>query len=241
MGEIHDRETLPDDFPTSPETPSAKLRRTAVARRCTPGDWFDVSVPLSLGQARVFRSRGKVGVFRYGPLPNNSTAADLSAEELAGVLFDAELEVGLIQHPRTSNLLAAHSGGADAMTIGQHAAGIGYPSGGHIFLDLEGVIGTTAGQVTTYCVDWARAIIHLGYAAGLYVGYAAILGPQELYELPGFDCYWSDAIRRRVNVRGCAVQQGAEVAAANGLPRYDPDTVAPDALGGLPMVAAAAV
>jgi Domain of unknown function (DUF1906) len=230
-----------EDDTTSPETQSSKFRaaRAPVARRCTPGSWFDVSQPLTIAQATAFRVRGMQGVFRYGPLPNNSDAPDLSSAELWMLLFDVGLEVGMVQHPRKTNVLASHSGAADGLAIAQHALTVGYPLTAHIFLDLEGVIGTSPGQVTTYCVDWSRAVIQMGYAAGLYVGFSAILGPQDLYELPGFDCYWSDLARRRVNVRGCAIQQFAEVPAMGGLPNYDPDLIAPDALGGLPIIAAA--
>lgn len=235
---------IPDDRPTSPETPGSKRppapARRAVARRATPGQWFDVSVRLSDAQARAFKAMGKRGCFRYGPLPGNPTAEDLSADELEMLVFDVGLEVGLVQHPRAVNVLSAHSGAADAMWIGKYAASIWYPSEDHIFLDLEDVSGSTVDQVTAYCVDWARACIQLGFRAGLYVGFDAVLGPQALYELPGFDCYWSDAAGRRVNVRGCAVRQRAQVPATAGLPNYDPDELAPDALGGLPIVAAAA-
>lgn len=232
---------VPDDTPTSPQTPSAKRPAvgSVVGRRATPGTWLDTSAPLTRAQALEFLSRGFRGRFGYVPLPGNDTSRDVSGAEIA-MLLDVGLEVGLVQHPRAANVLRLHSGGADAMAAAQWAASIGYPAGAHIFLDLEGVLDTSPGQVTTYCVDWARACLQLGYSAGLYVGYATVIGPQELYELPLFDCYWTDAVGRRVNVRGCAVKQRAQVPAAGGLPNYDPDDVAPDALGGLPLVAAVA-
>jgi Domain of unknown function (DUF1906) len=228
-----------DDTPTSPETPGAKAR-TPVARQATPGKWFDASVKLTLEQAQRFKAAGFVGVGRYGPLPGNSTAQDLDAEELESLVFDAGLEVLLFQHPRSVNVLSRHSGGADAMWVCQYASSIEYPPAAHVFLDLEGVIGTTAPQVWQYCSDWSRAALQLHFSAGLYVGFSAILGPQDLYALPGFDSYASDAARRRVNVRGVCYQQGAQIAAAGGLPGYDPATVEVDALGGLPLVAAGA-
>ncbi len=231
---------VPDDTPTSPQTPSSKGRPRIVARRATPGPWCDVSVKLTLGQALRFASMGMRGVGRYGPLPGNSTANDLDGEELEMLVFGAGLEVLLFQHPRRVNVISAHSGSADAMWISQYASSIGYPAAAHVMLDLEGVINSTPGQVTTYCVDWARAAVQLHYSPGLYVGFSAVLGPQELYELPGFDTYASDVAGRRVNVRGVCYQQAAQVPAAAGLPNYDPATMAVDALGGLPMVAAAA-
>lgn len=239
MVSINDRDTLPDDMPTSPETPSAKGRRLAVVRRATPGKWFDVSVKLRLEQARRFRAAGFLGVGRYGPLPGNSTAEDLDAAELEMLVFDAGLEVFIYQHPRRVNVLSKYSGSADAMWVCQYASSIYYPSAAHILLDLEGVIGTTMPQTWQYCVDWSRAALQLRYSSGLYVGFSAVLGPQELYELPGFNTYASDVAGRRVNVRGVCYQQLAQVAAANGLPAYDPATMGVDALGGLPLVAAA--
>lgn len=229
-------------MPDAPETPSAKRPPvgSVVARRATPGKWLDTAAKLTLAQALEFRAQGFLGVGRYGPLPGNSTAEDLDAAELEMLVFDAGLEVVLFQHPRRVNVIASHSGSGDAMWVCQYASSIRYPTGAHVILDLEGVIGSTLGQVTTYCVDWGRAAMQLRYSAGLYVGFSAVLGPQELYELPGFDTYASDVARRRVNVRGVCYQQGPEVPAANGLPNYDPATMGVDALGGLPLVAALA-
>ena len=69
----------------------------------------------------------------------------------------------------------------------------------------------------------------------MYHGYAVPLSASDLYDLPGFDCYWSDAGKRPVATRGNAVVQGAEVT-ISGV-KFDLDTVAADALGGLPFVA----
>ncbi|MCL2450879.1 MAG: DUF1906 domain-containing protein [Polyangiaceae bacterium] len=210
----------------------------AIARTATPGPWFDVYPCLTRSQADAFKARGMVGVFRYGPLPKNSTTSDLSREELA-MLVDVGLEVGLVQHPRLPkyNELKSHSGVADAITVGRYAVSVGVPAGVHVFLDLEGVRDSSPAEVAEYCNDWATAIGQIGFRCGLYVGFDAVLNAEQLYALPGFDCYWADAGPRKVATRGFAVKQGFGVEAADGLPAYDPDTMAVDRLGGLPVIA----
>lgn len=92
-------------------------------------------------------------------------------------------------------------------------------------------------QALAYCLDWGRTMLASGYLCGLYVGYSAVLSPESLYALPSTSVYWSDAGHRTVAKRGVAIQQRAAVTIADV--QFDTDLVAPDALGGLPVVAAA--
>ena len=214
-----------------------------IARAATPGAWVDASTPITPRVAAAVKQAGKVGVFRYVPLPGNSTKSDITGTEL-GCLLDAGLEVGLVQHvrgnPPTQPLWqpGAHSGVLDAQAAIASAQAAGYPPGCHLFQDLEACDGSSM-QVLTYCLDWGRTVIESGYLCGLYVGYAAVLTPESLYALPSVTCYWSDAGPRSVATRGFAIKQGAPEVTIAGV-EFDPDVVKLDALGGLPVVCAAA-
>lgn len=209
-----------------------------IARPATPGAWVDTSTPITPHVAAALKAAGKVGVFRYVPLPGNSAKADISGVEL-GCLLDAGLEVGLVQHVRGEPPKrplwqpGAHDGVLDAQAAIACAQAAGYPPGCHIFQDLEACDGSSM-QVLTYCIDWGRTMLAGGYLCGLYVGYAAVLTPDALYALPSPTSYWSDAGRRQVSTRGCAVQQAGSVDLAGV--GFDVDLIAPDALGGLPFV-----
>ena len=199
------------------------------------GPYVDTDTPCKASTCAALRAAGKLGVFRYVPLPRNGAGADISAGELADIC-GAGLALGLVQHPRAGLWLPAnHSGGDDGSAAAEHALSVGYPQGAHLFLDLES-IGGTAYETTVFAVGWQRAVIEAGYRAGLYVGFAVPLHPDDLYDLPGFDCYWSDDGNRTVGTRGTAILQGTEVAFASV--KFDIDTVRADHLGGLPYMAA---
>lgn len=246
MGEVHDRPTLPEDTPTSPETPAAKSERPvlAIARRATPGKWCDTSTPLMRAAAEELRRQGYLGVFRYLPLPGNDTSRDLTRDELA-MLLEVGLEVGVVQHVRgfpPAHPLwspAEHDALEDAATAIQMARRAGMPDGVHLFQDLEAVDGSK-GDTSGYTVRWGHVVRTSGYAAGLYVGYAVPLSPVDLYELPDVDCYWGDGPARTVAVRGCAIVQGRSLRADGVLPPLDQDVIQVDAKGGLPIIAARA-
>jgi Domain of unknown function (DUF1906) len=181
--------------------------------------------------ARV-RAAGYRGVGRYVPLPDNKATEDIDAPELAAILAGG-LGVLLVQHVRLPGWNpAAHSGDADAHTALEFARTAGYALRSHIFLDLEGIAGTGA-DTKAFAEAWAAAIAAGGYSAGCYVGYDVPLNAQELYDLPTFDSYWSDAGPRAVARRGFAIKQQAEITIA-GVP-FDPDTIQVDGRGDTPL------
>lgn len=203
--------------------------------RATPGDWVDTNTPISEEVARKLKMCGIVGVFRYVSLPGVRDYYDISRDELQRLTGEG-LQVGLVQHPRYPNWVPQnHPGAADARVAAAHALDVGYPQGAHIFCDWEGPMASTSvDDATSFLHSWGAAMILAGFAAGLYVGYNTILDEAQLYELPSFDCYWSDAANRHVAVRGCAVRQGSKAVIAGV--NFDLDTLTPDLLGGHPMV-----
>lgn len=226
---------------TQPELPGLPM----IAAPARVGRWLDTDVPLSDVVLEAVRAAGYVGVFRYLPLPGNSARYDISAGELARTIA-ADLQCGLVQHCRRGLIDALgqdrgidaseHDGEQDGRVAALAAAAAGYSASCHLFLDLENLGRSTTAAVIAYADAWAYAVRLAGnYAAGLYVGFAVPLTPEQLYNLPGFDTYWSDAGHRHVATRGCAIVQGHEVTIAGVT--FDEDYVAPDLLGGLPMVA----
>jgi hypothetical protein len=210
-----------------------------IAKQATQGLWFDTSTKLTAVTARLMRAKGYVGAFRYLPLPSNSPAGDIDLAE-ASLITAASLELGLIQHVRFPGWdPTKQSGTVDAGIACFYAMGAGAKSGSHLFLDFEGArVGATVAQCKIYIEAWAASVIAHDYKAGLYVGYQIPLGPVDLYDLHGIDCYWSDFGHRQVATRGCAiVQQNPDIVVA-GL-KIDEDKIQPDLLGDLPWVTAA--
>lgn len=201
-----------------------------------PGLWADTSWMISPHVAATLVQAGYLGVMRYVPLPANDSVADISGTEV-GCILDAGLQLLLVQHVRRPPWLpSGHSGDLDGSCAATHAQMVAYPAGCHLYLDLEGAAGSPP-DVASFCNDWATAVRRAGYRAGLYVGYSAILSPTELYALPEFNTYWSDAGPRQVAGRGFAIKQGASVTIAGV--EFDRDNVTPDGRGELPISASA--
>jgi Domain of unknown function (DUF1906) len=200
--------------------------------RC--GLWLDTDMPCSASVCAEVRARGYEGIIRYVPLPGNRGDLDISALERDNIIA-ADLQCGLVQHVRYGTWIPSqHSGSRDAEAACEAACGAGYPNGCHLFLDFESMGGTADGAIE-FAFAWQETVITAGYRAGLYVGFGVPLSPQQLYDLHGFDCYFSDAAGRSVERRGCAIRQGREVKIAGVT--FDEDTVQRDLLGGLPFVA----
>lgn len=209
---------------------------TAQAVKAISGLWVDASTLLSTAVLSAVRAMGYVGVIRTLPLPNNPTDGDLSAGELQDAL-GVGLQVSAYQHVRAGLWLPdAHSGAADALSAIAWARNAGLPAGMHLYQDLESV-GGSAIDTITYSTAWADTVIAAGYLAGLYVGFSVPCSPIQLYGLP-HTSYWSDAGPREVAVRGFALHQRQPEILIAGV-KFDPDVMAADLKGEVPVVAAA--
>lgn len=217
--------TIPDDTPTSPETPSA-LGRAVMAPSCSV---VDSSSKMNAVLLAELRRQGRRGVVRTVPLPGVSPAFDVDAGELALILGQG-LGSWWYQHPRFPGWKPReHDPEADARWAVKFARAAGYAPGTHGFVDAEGMSAdTTAAEAHAYNSAWAHVVVEEGFRAGLYDGYSQPETPDELYALHDVDCYWSDLARRKVSVRGCAVMQGPEILVLGV--RFDTDVVAPDAM-----------
>jgi hypothetical protein len=195
----------------------------------------DTNTKLTGGRAdpailQKIANAGYAGVIRYVPLPENDPAGDIDAVELNAII-GANLGLLLIQHVYGDRQgdpwdPATKDGTASGQAAVASARQAGYAAGAHIYLDLENIDGTTK-ATTVYANAWAAAVTAGGFLAGLYVGFDVPLTPDELYDLPDFNTYWSaDGDIQAVSRRGYAVKQGAGIEIGNVT--FDPDIVAPD-------------
>ena len=210
------------------------------AQLATPGAWVDTDQICSAAVLAAVRAAGKQGVGRYGPLPRNSSAGDLSGPELTRIC-EGNLQCLLFQHVRrpeqgyTGWRPSQHSGIEDAVAIIDHAKSIDYALGDHICLDFEN-IDDSPYAATKFAVDWQAAVISAGYRAMLYVGFQVPLHSIDLYNLPGFDSYASDIGDRHVATRGTSYVQRKYDVVIGGV-KFDAADMRIDLLGAIPYVA----
>jgi hypothetical protein len=201
-------------------------------RQTTRGNIVDTSAKLTAPVIQQVAAGDYIGIVRYVPLPGLSAAQDIDAAELRTIL-DAGLGVMLVQHVRFPGWDPRNrSGKTDALAAIEQAEVAQYLSGGHIFLDLEGIKGT-AQDTKRFAEDWAATIVDAGYCAGCYVGFGVPLNAVQLYNLHDIHSYWSDAGARSVATRGFAMKQMVPEVQIGGI-GFDVDAVAPDRLGDMP-------
>jgi Domain of unknown function (DUF1906) len=112
----------------------------------------------------------KLGIIRYvslgAPSPSDITLAERD------IVFDAGWEfLGLVQHvpfPHWSASPELGSQHGNAAVV--HAQSIGYPTGCHIAVDMEG-LGNAGAPVLQYMIGWCSAALVAGYKPLPYDGY----------------------------------------------------------------------
>jgi len=171
------------------------------------------------------------GIGRYIGMEQNG-AGDCDAAE-AQRITSRGFGLWLIQHcPFPGWSPSVGQGYARGNWAVRNAQAIGYPSGAHLELDLEGVApGTLAGAVADYCNTWVTRATAGDYPGLLYVGFDPILDAQELYGLPDFHAYCSDWGPRAVAKRGFCMRQIEADAVIGGI-KCDVGRCYPDQLGG---------
>ncbi len=150
----------------------------------TPGliGW-DTNTKITKAIAKAQFGKGFRFCIRYLTRASNKEApGDLTVAE-AGIILDAGLALGAVQHVAPEGWVASGPLGA---TYGRNAAAnaeqAGLPGGMNIWLDLEGVSNKSSHQdVIDYCNSWFDAVKGAGYVGGIYVGANAILTGDELF------------------------------------------------------------
>jgi hypothetical protein len=154
---------------------------------------FDSDTVVSLAVAQLFATQGYTFCLRYLSRSHGQQGGDLSANEANNILA-AGLALMPVQH-------VAKAGWSPTEALGQtmganaasNAASIGFPAGVNVWCDLESVAeGSDPAEVIAYCNAWFGAVSAAGYVPGLYVGPAAGLDGQQLYDLT-VEHYWKSA------------------------------------------------
>jgi hypothetical protein len=206
-----------------------------VVKSAIAGKYFDVDSELSGAEAAAFVAAGFAGCIRYFPLNSLDVPGCLTSLELQ-ILLSAGLSVAAVQHvdsfPWTPTAALGTSHGNYAAA---YAKAIGYPSGAAIYCDMESPATTaTAEDCIAYLNAWVSEVQAAGYVPSLYIGWGVPMTPKQIYDLPVIESYWAAYnYTDGVATRGVQIQQHT-AKVLNGI-NYDPNTVAPDLLGDLPI------
>lgn len=153
---------------------------------------FDTDTAIDADQAKFFVSKGYVFCLRYLSLQKDIQKGDLNLNE-AQLIVSNGLALMPVQHAPYckggwSPTPALGTGyGTNAVA---HATTIGVPPQVNIWMDLEGVRGSTAAaDVIAYCSNWFGVVAAAGYVPGIYVGDSCGLNEEQLSDLP-FQHYW---------------------------------------------------
>jgi hypothetical protein len=198
---------------------------------------FDTDSVVTVSTAIDLYLAGYRCAIRYVSLVTPCTAGDLTAAEAREILSTA-LSLMLIQHCREQGWVpSAALGAQDAAAAIANAKAVGYPIGAALAIDVE----NTPAEVSTvvaYINAWCAAVTDGGYQPCLYYGADIPLTATQLYDDLIVERYWRDgsAAAPLVAVRGLCIQQKLPSITVAGL-LIDEDTIAADALGGLPMLA----
>ena len=213
---------------------------------------FDTASRVTAAQARAMRAADFRYAIRYVSL--GATNKDTTGQECDGIL-DAGLGLALVQRVRWGGEWrpTGKLGAQDGANAARHASALGYPAGGLLWCDLEGVAGYSPDRrgkirprslpqdIVAHLNAWAAAVVAAGYRAGLYVGAGAGLDGATLGALPLFHAYWDSCSRNPAPTpRGWQLiqsgQRWVDLGPAGKL-CIDPDTTHEDARGALPLFA----
>jgi hypothetical protein len=195
---------------------------------------YDTNTPLTSALVRAislstFEGESPRAISRYVSLHRPNPGYDISAEELAAIIDPANdlaqgtgLGCWLVQHVRYGVgsvqspdgwTPSGQLGSADGIVARKHASIVGYPTGAHLEMDLEGVNpATLPDSVSAHCEQWALAVSQeaadtTSYPAMLYDGYSPGLSPEQLWEVPSVHLYEAAPGARPIPNRGFIATQ----------------------------------
>lgn len=185
-----DATIVPEETPTSPETPAAISGGTARSLVVQPipvrTRLVDTIGPLTVATLRAYKDEGAEGIIGY-------LGGNLTAEAIESALGYGMGIVPVNYSRREGWLPSAELGAADATNSVRRLSLLGVPLKGlDDWCDIEGC----GGDPTAYCEAWCGIVA--GDGAGRvpkeYVGAGALLSGHAHYLLP-FKGYWHSCSR----------------------------------------------
>jgi hypothetical protein len=203
----------------------------------TPGAiGFDCDTVLNANTAQAFVTAGFNFVVRYLSLASSQQYGDLNETEAAAIL-QAGLALMAVQHVMYEGWVPTQAlGQQSGQNAANNAQSIGLPAGVAVWLDLEGINGSTSAiDVVNYCNAWFGAVSTAGYVPGIYVGANCILNGDQLYYDLTVAQYWKSGSNvPTVTTRGfCMVQTISDSYNLAGV-SYDQNVVQADNMGNTP-------
>ena len=193
---------------------------------------FDTATPLTAAVCESLVAFGNSFAVRY---VSHAAAEDrdLTATEV-DLIVASGLALMLVVHPPvpgwtpTAALGVSHAKAAVANMPTNVLPSV------TVWCDLEGLAKTPSGIVCAYVNSWSAIIKGAGFEPGLYVGYDTWLTGTQLYENLTLNRYWKSASAvPSPSPRGWCMQQPLMASPLAGI-SIDRDSIAADALGGLP-------
>lgn len=206
-----------------------------VVKEALAGNYADVNQPLSGVQAKELADAGILGIARYIPREPALAAGNATQLEIEDII--QYLALWFVQHCPLPNWMPTAALGRQWGSYAvEYLVKIGVPKLVSVFLDLEGVSSSALStDVIAYVQAWMKEVSAGGYTVGLYCGWANGLTPGQLYSDLSVTSYWAAYnYTDGVATRGVQITQHPQRTIAGII--VDPDTIAPDLLGGLPML-----
>lgn len=196
---------------------------------------FDANQPLTRDVIQAALLTGYSFAIRY-VRQLSKHEYDISTKE-AQLILASGLGLMIVQHvPAPGWVPSSQDGTARGNVAVKECRAIGYPPGGMIWLDLEGVRpGSSETTTIQYCNNWHKAVASAGYLPGIYVGYQPGISARALYYNLRFTHYWAAYnVDIEPVVRGYQMRQSPKrfnIGADN-----DHDLITVDRLGSAPVI-----
>ena len=210
-------------------------RTTATLGSCYGIDTDTKLSVASLKQLALARYQGDPirAIGRYLSL-SQPVPSDITSDELDGILGEGFASYPILHAHHVGWMPSEQLGSLDGEWAARNAIKAGYVQGTHLEIDLEGVSPQAS---KSQVEDWVGAAsIAVAKAAGfpviLYDGWDAILGSEELWDLPTVHLYATDIAMRKIAHRGTASEQVAMDVVLGGTGvLVDVDSLHPDLFG----------
>lgn len=203
----------------------------------TTGELSDAQIDelaaFDLGTIKVpgYPTKGRpIVLWFYAPLAGNAVGRGDAHASVMRAWCDRGGLAGLVQHCHAGMYTGSEANGEDdGACAAAFATSLGYPPDCYVALDDE-AMANPGPDAYARVAAWCKLVAQANKAA-IYEGFAPGLTPEQEYEIPTADRYWSAMGAWNIATRGPCCKQGPTIR-IGGVP-YDLDRFYPDSLGGV--------